>query len=103
MKKRTPHGKKAPSKQLSDMQLREKLRPHVPRAVERLVELMEAKNPNTALGAVRTVIDKFIPTLKATEISAKDDKPFPFTFIVQSSDAKEQLEKLYEGSNSSNN
>lgn len=49
----------------------------------------------------RRVKDKFSPR---SELTGKDGKELPTpTFIVQTDQAREQLQKLYEGSDSSNN
>jgi hypothetical protein len=80
--KKTPAEKKK-GEQLSNMSIREALRPHAIRAVERLVELMESTNDNVALGASKEVIGRFIPTLKSTEITGKDGEKIPFTIILK--------------------
>lgn len=72
--------------QLSDMAIRELLRAATPRAVERLVELVESKHPAVAMGASKVILAKVIPDLKAMEHSGKPGSTLPFTVIIQSND-----------------
>lgn len=88
--------------QLSDTAIRELLRRATPRAVQRLVELVESKHPAVAMGAARVILAKVIPDLRATEFSGKDGSPLQVTFTVQTQEAKKELEQLYAGSNSTN-
>lgn len=69
---KTIQEKKGGAEQLSNRAIRERLRKHVPNAVERLVELMSSNNDPVALGATKEIISKFIPNKKATEISGGD-------------------------------
>lgn len=71
----TPQGDKAPpltKKQLSDLELRELIRPHVPELIQRLVTLAtEADNDSVKVSAVKTLLAKVMPDLKADEISGE--------------------------------
>jgi hypothetical protein len=69
---KTIQEKKGGVEQLSNRAIRERLRKHVPNAVERLVELMSSNNDPVALGATKEIISKFIPNRKATELSSED-------------------------------
>lgn len=60
--------------QLSKKAATERMRPLLPKAIERLGYLLDSDNENVALGAARDVISRFIPTLKATEITGADGK-----------------------------
>jgi len=46
---------------------------HSRKAIDRIVELMDSKNENVALGACKTLLNKSIPDLKATKLSTTDD------------------------------
>ena len=56
------------SKQISDIAIKARLRPHTTRAIEVLVEKMEARHPAVAMGAAKTILDKFVPNLKSTDL-----------------------------------
>lgn len=88
--------------QLSDLAIRERLRAATPQAIDKLIELCQSRNPSVAMGAAKVILSKVIPDLRATEFSGKDGTPLQVTFTVQSEEAKKELEKLYEGSNSTN-
>lgn len=58
-------------KQLSEAAIRERLRLHVPGAIEVLVKLMdEADNDSVRLGAVKTILSKVAPDLKAVDLKS---------------------------------
>lgn len=61
-------------KQLSDMQLRELLRPHVPETIQKLIKLRESRNDNVALGATKEILNKFLPNMTAQDITTAGDK-----------------------------
>ena len=61
--------------QLSDVMMKERLRPLAGRAVERLKELMESRNDAIAMGAAKMVLNKFVPDLKVTELQGNEEKP----------------------------
>lgn len=98
----TPVKGKNAGDQLSDVAIKELLRRAVPSAIKRLIELVDSKHPAVAMGACKVILGKVIPDLRATEFSGKDGTPLNVTFTVQSEEAKKELEKLYEGSNSTN-
>ena len=60
-----------------------KLEPHVPRAVEALVELLESRNDAIRLGAIKTILDKCIPDVKAMEITGEDKGPIVIKIIAE--------------------
>lgn len=57
---------------LSDAQLKERTRAYCPSAIERLVQLCNSKNEAIALGAVKVILAKNLPDLKAQELTGKD-------------------------------
>lgn len=83
------------SRQLSDKQLRERLRYYVPSAIDRLVQLANSTNPNVALGALKIILSKTIPDLKSTEISKETREMFIAILggksSVQSNDSYPQI------------
>lgn len=57
----------------------------LPRAIERLAELLESKNPNIAMGAVNSVLDRTIPKIKGLELNNGVDengKSRPFQLFI---------------------
>lgn len=67
------------SNKLSNTAIREKLRMATPRAIEKLVELLDSRNPNVSVAAAKTILSKVVPDLKATELTTTDEegKPIP--------------------------
>lgn len=63
------------TEQLSDAQLKEQTRWYIPSAIERLAQLCNSKNEGVALGAIKVMIAKNIPDLKAIELSGDDKQP----------------------------
>ena len=58
------------SKRASKEKIRENIRPHVPEMIERLLDLMRnADNDSVKLGAIKTMLSKILPDLKAQEIT----------------------------------
>lgn len=57
---------------LTDKQLRERTRQYIPSAIERLAELCNSNNDSVALGALKVMLAKNLPDLKAMEITGKD-------------------------------
>jgi len=62
------------TEQLSDMQIRERLRPYVPTLIEKLIRLTNSRNDNVSLGAVKYALGKFLPDLSATDITSGGEK-----------------------------
>ena len=63
------------SKQLSETAIRELIRPHIPHAIERLIELMDtADNDSVKIGAVKILLSKVVPDLKSTEFNGEGAK-----------------------------
>lgn len=67
--------------QLSDAQIKEKTRVYIPSAIVRLAELCNSTNPNVSLGAIKILLAKNLPDLKATELSTDDNTKFLFQII----------------------
>lgn len=72
----TVQGKKIPppqkDKQLSEVAIRELIRPHIPDAIAKLIELMNnADNDSVKIGAVKILLSKVIPDLKSSEINGE--------------------------------
>lgn len=78
--------------QLSDVKLKELTRVYIPSAIKRLVELCNSTNHNVALGAIKVLLAKNMPDLKATEIDLKDNAKFIFQ-IVQDNTLKDANRK----------
>jgi len=61
-------------KQLSKTAIRERLRPYTIEAIDNLVDLMRnSKNDNIRLGAIKTLLVKILPDLKAVELIGEID------------------------------
>lgn len=74
---------------LSEVAIKQRLRPLVPRAIERLKDLMESRNEAIAMGAAKLVLNKFLADLKATEISTPTEKPLQITLDIKGVDQNE--------------
>jgi hypothetical protein len=71
----TPQDKPA-KKQLSNQEIIGLIRPHAPNLVLRALYIAEhGDNDNVKLGAIKLLLSKLLPDLKATEISGDDGKP----------------------------
>jgi hypothetical protein len=57
---------------ISDADIKNRTRKYVASAVVRLAELANSRNDSVALGASKYILDKFLPDLKATEITGKN-------------------------------
>lgn len=79
------------AEQLSDAKLKALTRVYIPSAIERLAELCNSKNEAIALGAIKVMIAKNIPDLKAVELKGEDGKPLLLF------DVKEYLEHIRSG------
>ena len=60
--------------QLSDAQLKERTRTYLPSAIDRLAELCNSNNQSVALGAIKVLLAKNLPDMKATDITSEDLK-----------------------------
>ena len=58
------------------------------RIIERLFELLEDRNPSTALGAANKLIDKILPDLKATELTGEDNGPLRILVSLNEDDRR---------------
>ncbi len=54
--------------QLSTMAIRELMRAATPDAIAKIVELSHSKNPNVALGACNSILDRVLPKLTKNEM-----------------------------------
>lgn len=62
-------------RQLSETAIRELIRPHVPHAIEVLIELIDkADNDSVRMGAIKTLLSKVVPDLKSTEFNGEGAK-----------------------------
>ncbi len=57
-----------------------------PRALEVLKELLEHKNENVRLGAVKTVLSKAIPDLKAMEVTGPNGEKLEALVVIKERD-----------------
>lgn len=62
------------SNQLSNAKLKEIVRLYTPSALNRLIELTNSNNENVALGAVKVLLNKIMPDIKAVELSHDERK-----------------------------
>ena len=69
-------------KQLSDAVMKERLRPLVPRAIERIQEMIESRNEAVAMGAAKLVISRFVPEVRAIELQGNEKKPILITLDI---------------------
>ena len=76
------------AEQLSDAKLKESLRFYIPSSIERLIKLCNSNNEAISLGALKYVVGKVLPDLKAQDITSGGDK-------IQGIDAAALLEKAY--------
>ena len=60
--------------QLSDAQLKEQSRAYIPSAIIRLAALCNSNNEAISLGAIKTLLAKNMPDLKATDLTSLGDK-----------------------------
>lgn len=59
-------------RQLSETAIRELIRPHIPHAIEVLLDLIDhADNDSVRMGAIKTLLAKVVPDLKSTEIKGE--------------------------------
>lgn len=92
-KKQTPLTQvKKGVEQLSDAQLKEQTRWYVPSAIIRLVEICNSKNDAVALGAIKVLLAKNMPDLKATELKGELELIGPI--IYKPSTFNENMEAL---------
>jgi len=71
-KKKTPLSQVIKGvEQLSDAQLKELTRVYIPTAIVRLVELCNSNNDSVSLGAIKVLLAKNMPDLKAIEIESE--------------------------------
>ena len=68
-------------KQLSNNAIRERLRKHAPDAVDTLVKALNSRSPNASMGAAKTILSKFVPDLKATDITSGGEKISPISLL----------------------
>ncbi|MBU1067808.1 hypothetical protein KKE60_08480 [Patescibacteria group bacterium] len=54
---------------------------YAPKAIRRVVNLLDSKNESVALGAVKVILDKAIPDLKALEIDERDTSPIEIRIV----------------------
>jgi len=74
-KKKTPLSQVIKGvEQLSDAQLKELTRVYIPTAIVRLVELCNSNNDSVSLGAIKVLLAKNMPDLKATDLTSDGDK-----------------------------
>lgn len=57
---------------LSRTALYNKLAAYTPQAIQALVSLLDSNNPSIRLGAANKIIDKVLPSLKATELTGEE-------------------------------
>lgn len=70
------------SRQMSNSSLSELIRPYVPELIQRaLMLVVKSDNDNVKLGAIKLLIGKVLPDLKATEITG--EKTGAFELIIR--------------------
>ena len=60
-----------------------KLARHVPTAIEKLVSLLESRQPNIQLGAINTILNKCLPDLKAIEVGGNVENPIRVKIVTE--------------------
>lgn len=61
-----------------------KFEPLANTAIEKLKVLMESRNENIALGAVKTVLERTVPAIKALELTGENGEPVKFNLLTPS-------------------
>lgn len=56
-----------------------------PRAIKRLVQLLESSNESVALGAVKVILDKVLPDLRASEPRERNEEPIEIRIVEERS------------------
>lgn len=76
-------------KQMSTAEIREYIRPIVPDLIKKAIELAEsADNDSVRLGAIKTLLNKVIPDIKAMEVTGKDGEKLQALVVIKSDDNK---------------
>lgn len=70
----SPEMTKGNGKQLSNKELQEMVRAHIPKAIQTLVALLDSPNDNARAGAAKVIMAKVLPDLKAVELTGEDGK-----------------------------
>lgn len=71
------------AKQKSNVQINERLRKHAFDAIDRLAELAKSKNESVALGANKFIVERYIPALKAIELTGKDGEALKGLVVIK--------------------
>lgn len=66
----------AEKKQLSNIQLREKLRVLAPEAIVELKNLLKERNPYVRIAAVKIILSKLVPDLRSEDPELKERLKF---------------------------
>lgn len=56
-----------------------------PRAIKRLVQLLESSNESVALGAVKVILDKVLPDLRTSEPRERNEEPIEIRIVEERS------------------
>ena len=64
----------------------QKIAIHTDKIINKLLELMESRNENVALGATNTLINKILPDLRATEVTGEDHGPIKIIIVSDNGD-----------------
>lgn len=60
------------------------IRPHVPELIAKALELVDsADNDSVKLGAIKTLLAKVVPDMKASELTGKDGKDLKGLVLVK--------------------
>lgn len=73
----TTGGKKTQSRP----QLYQKFEPLADRAIEKLQTLLESRNESIAMGAVKIILERTVPAIKAIEITGENGGPIKLNII----------------------
>lgn len=73
---------KGNGKQLSNKELQDKIRSHIPKAIEALVGLLESKNENARVGAIKILLAKILPDLKSESITDEEGNTYKLLLDV---------------------
>lgn len=86
----SPQGK-GKVEMLGEAAMKQRLRHLVPRAIERLKELMESRNDAIAMGAAKLVLNKFVADLKITELQGNPDRPLGVVILPKLNEPENKL------------
>jgi hypothetical protein len=84
MAKKNEHKSKAGGRTMPTREnLYARVANHVPDAIDKAVALLESNNEAIRLGAIKFLVDKALPDLKAVEVTGDDHGPLQIKIIEE--------------------